>query len=308
MITKVRKEYDPNFSGYISGAPGNIVQRSDYKKFPAQNIKSGYVELVGPVSPRALKGLEQDTHAPETPQDQPKTKRKGEKAAVYEYSWCVGILGSSMDWYSDLDRYDPIVIQMIFHTGKSCFHIQEVAANLKQVPPYPRTKGEQIQDWVDLMRPVMDTTGKVLELTGLAPAGKIVSSISKMKLNSVPVDKFPWYIKTFCANSDEHITEAGVEWHIPGALIQYTGNRLSGSIGLIFTDGGAKASDSGAKEADISVKALDGEVKEANGGAKEAEMTKQLRIEAKAFLRLSDGTELFLSPTNGRLELTISPH
>ena len=187
-----------------------------------RGIVDGYVELIGPTRPVLLTPLS-DT-APDAGQP------------VHEYSWSLGITGREADWYRQLDQADPIIVQLIFHTAEAGYAVQEVAANLKLVSPYrsaPKTTGQQILGALDVARPLVDTAGKLMELGGLGIPGKMVSALSQMKLNAVPTDQFPWFVKTFSWGR-----EPGVEWHIPKYLIDCSGNRLIGSLGVSLLDCG----------------------------------------------------------------------
>lgn len=278
MIGKVRGEYAVDYSGYPKpDGPG--ISDSDLKT----NIRFGYVELVGCISPESIKGIDPASPVPSAASStaaEPGApvkrikKKSGKKDPVYEYTWSVAAQGENTGWYWDLDKNDPIVVQLIFHTGASRYHVSEVSASLKQIPPYHKTKSQEIMDWVEMLTPFAGLAGKALEAGGLAGPAKVISTISKMKLNSIPADKFPWYIKTFSAG-----TEPGVEWHIPHALIALTGNRFVGSVGVTFTD----------------------------GGALDSAASNSLNIEVRAFLRDTSGKELFLSPTNKPLVLPVKP-
>lgn len=253
---KARRLFDSEYSGFYAGQPG----RSRSELIDA--VETGYVELVGATR---LQAAEVHGHgglmaAPTVPQ--------GAEPPVYEYSWAVGVTGYQPEWSERLDEKDAVVVQLIFRVGASRYSVQEIAATLKQVPPYqpdPKTTAQGIQDWLELLRPLVDTTGKVVQLSGFGLPGKIISAVSEMKFNSVPVDKFPWFVKTFSTGTD-----AGIEWHIPRSLIFSTGNRLVGSLGVSF---------------------LDCEVPD-------AEPDSEASIELRAFLRSKDGDELFISPTN----------
>lgn len=259
MMRKVRKGYKDSCSGFGKGKPCQSPIH--------QLIGKGYVELTGVVNPRSIKEIR---HEP--PQTKSDTKQDV-GPVVYEYSWAVGMTGSDMRWYAELDKNDPIVIQLIFHTKHSRYAIHEVAANLKQVPPFKKTRSQEIRDWLEMFSPLVATTGKVMELAGATIPGKIISAISQMKLNSVPVDEFPWYVKTFSWEEN-----AGIEWHIPQSLIEYTGNRLVGSLGAYFV--GCEVADSESQD--------------------------ELSLELRAFLR-SGGEELFISPTDEPTQLVITP-
>ena len=98
-----------------------------------RGIVDGYVELIGPTRPRLVKPINEATPDAGPP--------------FHEYSWSVGITGREADWYQQLDQINPIIVQLIFHTAQSGYAVQEVAANLKQVPPYQlgkKTTGQQI--------------------------------------------------------------------------------------------------------------------------------------------------------------------
>lgn len=228
--------------------------------------------MVGPVHPRTLAAPDTSNAPAPSPNSPPQ-----QDPPVHEYWWTVCLLGYQPDWLERLDESDAVVIQIIFHIGASRYSLQEVAATLKQVPPYrPDQKSvvQGIQDWLDLLRPLVDTTGKVAQLSGIILPGKMLSAISEMKFNSIPVDKFSWFVKTFSAGS-----EAGIEWHIPRSLISCTGNRLEGSLGVSLFD--CLSSDS--------------------------EQADEFALEIRAFVRSKDGEELFITPTNRATQLTIRP-
>lgn len=261
---KVRSLYDPECSGFYAGQSS----RSNSELMNA--IDTGYVELVGPTRPVAFTA----TNGPPVPGAHAPHEHGPH---VHEYWWTVCLLGYQPDWSGRLDENDAVVVQIIFHEGASRYSIREVAATLKQVPPYrpeQKTAGQEIQDWLDLLRPLVETTGKVAQLSGLVLPGKIISAVSEMKFNSIPVSSFPWFVKTFSSGP-----ESGIEWHIPRSLIFCTGNRLEGSLGVSFLD--------------------------CEGS--EAEQGDELVLEIRAFVRSRDGEELFISPTNRATQLTLRP-
>lgn len=283
MIGKVSGKYDSKFSGYNKDPKAGKIGPCSTSSKLGTRITYGFVELIGRVDPRPIKGTDPE---PFVTDSQPASAAGGTSAAnkakvkmskepefIYEYSWSAAAEGDNAGWFWELDNTDAIVVQLIFHTSNSRFHVSEVSASLKQVPPYCKTKSQEFLDWVEMLTPFADIAGKAMQAGGLAAPGKVISSISKMKLNSVPANKFPWYVKTFSVNG-----EPGIEWHIPNSLVNQTGNRLSGSVGVTFTDGGGADSDA----------------------------EDSLKMEVKAFLRADDG-ELFLSPTNSVLALIIKP-
>ena len=268
MFAKIRGEFEAKKSGYTK----------EHKSCPSASeakIQTGYVELIGSIRPKALKGAAPVVVEPTVANGLKKAKVVQEKATVYEYCWCVGASGDDAEWYSKLNGNDPMVVQLLFHTANSRYYVQEVAADLKLIPPFFKAKPGELQEIVDRVRPWGEAIGTGLEIFGQKAAGKLISSISKKKRQStVPEEKFPWYIKMFSFG-----TESGIEWHIPQTLIEATGNRLVGSVGITFTD----------------VSGLNTELEET------------LSIEARAFLRDGNGKELFLSATDKPLLLSITP-
>ena len=241
------------------------------------DLKSCYIELLGEKHPKVVRGV-----IPDEEEKEPATM------PIHEYSWNVGITGNKLNWYDYLDANDALVVQLIFHVSHSRHTIHEVAANLMQVPPYQKTTTEAILDWMDLMKPLAETAGKALEAAGAGAPGKVISAVAGMKLNAVPVTKFRWYVKTFTMGE-----EAGIEWHIPKALLEFTGNRIVGSLGVTFLDCGAPPQAS--------------------------EKPDELPLEIRAFLRLRDGltleytapnfadSEIFLNEVNNPTRLLLEP-
>lgn len=215
MLRKVTAIYDS----------GKAVFDKDKKTFGKVEdetlIKDGYAELLGITDPQLSSeacfgcesGKKEDSVAP----------------IIYQYFWSLGLCGSTDEWYKKLDGDDPIVVQFILHTMNSAFSIHPVGATLRQMSPYEKTKGGEIVDFFKMLTPILSTTGKVLDAAGVPVAGKVVSAISGMQLNNIPVSDFPWYVKTF-----SYRKEPGVEWHIPQNLVHLTGNFLEGSLGVYF--------------------------------------------------------------------------
>ncbi|MFB3889954.1 MAG: hypothetical protein ACE14S_10720 [Candidatus Bathyarchaeia archaeon] len=266
MIGRVRAVYDETHACFTpDGKSITLPPQLD------DMLKDGYIELLGEVNPLTVEEVYHLTG--------PKKEGEGSEASgqvapvIYEYFWSLGIGGPTPKWYDQLDDHDPIVVQLIFHTQNSKYSPQDIAANLKQVPPFQKTLETKIQDWFEQFKPVVETAGKVLSIGGVSLAGEVLSAISEMKLNTVPVDQFPWWVKTFST-----VDEAGIEWHIPKKLVQYVGNRIVGSLGVYF------------------IKCCD-----------KAELKDEFSIEMRAYVRSKSQVEVFISPTDKRTELVISP-
>lgn len=191
MIGRVRAVYDPAHAGFDEKGK-SVKEPASLKGL----VKEGYVELLGVLDPRSVGEIH---YVPLPPTPKPKPEKETLKAEIqqetdpilYEYFWSAGMTGLDPKWYERLDDDDPIVVQLIFHTKDSKYATQEVAANLKQVPPFQRTTEKKIRDWFEQFQPVAATAGKVMEVAGATVPGKIISAIAQMKLNTVPVDEFP---------------------------------------------------------------------------------------------------------------------
>ena len=270
MIGWVRRIYDPSHACFNN--------KGESEGASADLFKEGYVELFGEINPQPIETL-QYSITPQKPSSEKETSniRSIDEAVslVYEYFWSVGMASSDPNWYNKLDDPDPIVIQLILHTQGSKYVTQDIAANLKQVPPFQKTTENKIQDWFTHVQPIVDTAGKMLSLGGAKVPGEILSAISQMKLNTVPVDQFPWWVKTFSFQNDP-----GIEWHIPKNLIQHSGNRVVGSFGIRF------------------IKCDSPDIKKP--------LEDEFSIEIRAFVR-SGKKELYLSPTNKKTGLKITP-
>jgi hypothetical protein len=275
MISRVRAVYDPAYAGF-DGEGKSVEGPASLKGL----VKEGYIELVGVINPRSVGEI---YYVPLPPTPKPKLEQEAPKAEteqetdpiLYEYFWSAGMTGFDPKWYERLDDDDPIVVQLIFHTKDSRYSTQEVAANLKQVPPFQKTTEKKIREWFEQLQPVAATAGQVMGLAGATVPGKIIAAIAQMKLNTVLLDDFPWWVKTFSFEE-----EAGIEWHIPRRLIQYVGNRLVGSLGTYFI------------ECDTSDPTLKNEIS----------------IEMRTFLRSPRREELYISPTNKKTELVLRPN
>jgi hypothetical protein len=268
MIGRIRAVYDPAHAGFDS--KDKPIEGPDSLK---GLLKEGYIELVGVINPQPVVAIH---YVPKPEKDTQKAETEQETGLVlYEYFWSAGMSGFDPKWYEKLDSDDPIVVQLIFHTKGSRYSTQEVAANLKQVAPFQKTAEKKILDWFEQIQPVAETAGKVMEIVGATVPSKIVSAIAQMKLNMVPVEEFPWWVKTFCKGED-----AGIEWHVPCQIIHRLGNRLVGSLGIYFI------------ECDASNPTLKDEIS----------------MEMRTFLRSPRQEELFISPTNKRTELIIRPN
>lgn len=263
------------------------AEKSTYKEDPnckgkiKDQIKDAYLELMGPDTPTALKGTAPVVVELSAADGRKKSKAVREKATVSEYRWCVGITGKNVDWYDSLNNDDPIVVQLLFHTRDSGYDIQEVAADLKLIPPFFSPKPPITQRVSETLHSAGDVAGSVLQFLGQDAAGKLLSKLSKKpKQISVPAEKFAWYVKMFSVDM-----ESGIEWHIPRVLIEAVGNRIVGSAGVIFT---AVSNQDSQQEPNSSPKA-------------------DLSIEMRAFLRDGCGNEVFLCPIDQLLQLKITP-
>jgi hypothetical protein len=271
VIGRVRATYDQKHAGFTSEG-ASIEAPNDI----AGLLREGFVELLGEVNPQPLEEIFHNITPPKAnPEKDQQSSQSPQYASpiIYEYFWSVGMSGADPKWYDQLDEHDPIIVQLILHTKGSRYVTQDVAANLKQVPPFQKTTENKIQDWFAQLQPVVETAGKVLSIGGAKVPGEILSAISQMKLNTVPVDQFPWWVKTFST-----VDEAGVEWHIPKKLVQYVGNRLVGSFGVYLIKCGSEES-----------------------------LKDEFSIELRAYLRSRGLSELYISPTNTRTELIVKP-
>ena len=264
MITKkhIKIKYPHDIKGQeiATGSPQSV------------GISGTYVELIGSTNPQTLKDIYFYSGGD-------KSQEINSLPIIYEYIWSMAILGTlakdGEKWYENLDD-DGIVIQLIFHVSQTRFSIREVAANLNLLPPYKKIKG--IADWFEPLMAFTKMAGEVVKATGLETTGKIISAISGMKMNSIPSsDEFPWFVKTFCCPVNEGF-EPGIEWHIPKSLIRIIGNRLQGSLGIIFIE----------------------------GTVSENSKDKEISIEIRAFLRDKQKNELFICPINEPVILQLS--
>ena len=261
MIRRVRRFFDYKHASFDDAGESTSENGS-----LSGLLKEGYVELLGVTDPEAVNAICYMDNKP-----------KLGASFIYEYFWSVGMAGLDPKWFEKLDKDESIVVQLIFHTKDSRFSIQEIAADLKQLPPFLKEKG--IFDKLQTIRPLLDTAGKVIEAAGLGVPGRILSTISEINANTVPVDEFPWWIKTFTTGGD-----AGIEWHIPRNFLQYAGSRLVGTLDVYFVD--------------------------CNPDTEETPEN-DLGIEIRAFLRSSTqdarSEELYVNPTNQKTMLIISP-
>lgn len=259
VIGRARRIFDEAHSSYIDEKTGK-----DKSGSLKGTIEEGYVELLGVTDPESVGNIVYSEADPFSP-------------VLYEYVWSVGVKGPHK-WCEKLDEDDSIVIQLIFHTKNSRFSIRDVAADLKQLPPFQKEK--KIFDWLDTLRPALDTVGKGLEATGFGFPGKIISTISQMKLNSVSTQEFPWWTKTLCSDNNP-----GIEWHISKSYLESVGGRFIGTLGVYFLD----------------------------CGSDNKELDETLLIEIKAFLRGPErrggSDELYISNTakNKETILVINP-
>lgn len=260
MIKRVRSDFDKDNSSY-KDEHGN-----DKAGSLKELLAEGFVELLGVTDPKSVSEISYSNGKPFSP-------------VLYEYIWSVGIVGNEPKWCEKLDEEDSIVIQLIFHAKHSRFSIREIAADLKQLPPFQK-KDKTISSWLEALRPAVYTVGKGLEaVPGLGGTGKFISTISETKTNTVSPEEFPWWTKTLCTQN-----EAGIEWHVSRSYLQSVGGRFVGTLGAYFIDCNSSSN---------------------------TESENKISIEIRAFLKGPEkrrvSEELFISPTNKETSLVIKP-
>lgn len=220
------KEYKEKLEEYNQFID-EIQSKREKPLHPTQLVLGeGFIELYGVTKPLPTKEILFSNRNNEKNEEP-----NSDYPVLYEYVWSVGLTGDPMEssWCEELDKDDSIVVQLIFHTGDSCFSIREIAADLKQMPPFEKKKG--IGTWVESLRPAIGTFGKGLESLGVAGPGKIISMIAETKLNTASTEEFPWWIKTISAGKDP-----GLEWHISRSYLHSVGNRFVGTLVAYFVD------------------------------------------------------------------------
>lgn len=241
MIKRVGCEFDSK------STPTNPISKfEDIKEI----LKNGFIELLGENQPLATNKMYYAAFDQKQSLQKEEGKTELEIPVAYEYVWSVGLAGQEGNWYDNLVEDDSIVIQLIFRSKASKYSIREIAADLKQVPPFMKKDGS-IASFIERAGKAMGVAGKVVELSGFSGPGKIISALSELNINTVPTEEFRWYVKSFSFEQ-----EAGIEWHIPKNYLERAGNRIVGTLAVYFIECPTEGRESEQDELKIEIRAF----------------------------------------------------
>jgi hypothetical protein len=120
------------------------------------------------------------------------------------------------------------------------FWTHEIAASIKLLSPPPLDFAEKVGKDLTAVQPLMGLAGGAVAALGavggpvVSAAGHVVSAVAKVKMNDVPSTKeFPWSVQKFSARSGFDEWD-GVVWNLPKDMFKLCGDRITGSIAVIF--------------------------------------------------------------------------
>jgi hypothetical protein len=123
---------------------------------------------------------------------------------------------------------------------KRGFWIHEIAASVKLLSPPPLDFAEKVGKDVTAVQPLMGLAGGAVAAVGavggpvVSAAGHVLSAVAKVKMNDVPSTReFPWSVQKFSIRSGSEEWD-GVVWNLPGDMFEFCGDRITGSVALVF--------------------------------------------------------------------------
>jgi hypothetical protein len=210
---------------------------SDLKTWDPENDRF-YLELFGETNP-----LLNDKYAevvPAGPIDG--AVQSSQPAPVYEYWWTIGHLGYWGDsFWGHLQ--DPAARVYMYFPAWGGWRIKEVVAAVKYLSPTAEQQSmwnAAARDWQTL-QPIVADASQLAGALGPGPgtaaggAASLLSTIAKLKINSVPQTAgFPWSVgKVAYLRPDAGVMQ-GITWTLPKKMFTVLGGRLTGSIALSF--------------------------------------------------------------------------
>jgi hypothetical protein len=123
------------------------------------------------------------------------------------------------------------------------FWIHEIAASVKLLSPPPLDFAEKVGKDVTAVQPLMGLAGGAVAAVGavggplVSAAGHVLSAVAKVKMNDVPsTPEFPWSVQKSSVRSGSQEWD-GIVWNLPGDMFEFCGDRITGSVAVVFLPG-----------------------------------------------------------------------
>lgn len=225
-----------------------------YKVPHLGKIKEGYLELTGEINP-------QSSSLPELRivGNTGTYKWSAPNAHIYEYLWTISLTSepgikkqekkestpvkimirklrkkffSKRGWTHLLRKKYAFLLQLIFHTYGTPYLVRVLTTTLKPPPVVKRTMTDKIRE-------MLSTTKSVRNLAKNAVPekfGTLLDAVEILAKDTVPnYSAYPWYSKNFTAlEKGQKKGLEGVEFLIDRKAFRNLGNRITGSVGIMF--------------------------------------------------------------------------